>query len=1779
MDNFNQKAIGKDSLHIPYKKEPVSKIKKYFAGIVIAMITLVTTYMVHTHPELQLADLIGSGPSGDLGDTLYVPNYEGGIGEEGLLEVKSKTPIDGGGEFDSFTFEIHYSPIDALLFEQNPIVFDSETRFQNAAFQMTAEPEDGKLIVTIVLDDSVTVSDPAPTYTEVCSDFDSTTQLQCEMHNGCTWTAGPDTCTGTIGISPAIEDSHPTLFKLKTQLSDTVSQGQVVNLSYKNVSILDGTSEVTVPALPNSRITVQGGDELKVLRAEAIDSTHVALHFSDFLQDIGNSTAYVFDPALIVSDVESGTLYGYDQKVAVLTTAAAMMPGQEYVVSIDPVNTISSNTQGTVDDDFNTVVFHGYGNGVGAYSDFAMTEAKATGYNTLEVSFSHDVQPSSVTKGDFVLTQEGGGPLIIANVSSVTGNKVVLTTSENLLKANNYVIESLNPDSIIRSSDGAELGLDRTAFIGYKNGPRIIGATVSQVSGEYRAQITFDEPIQLGGVADNPVGTLFNSYTSPGSQVDDTNSATYQQSISGSTITLTNAIFNASNTNFAFVVSDLNWILNQKGIPVDPAYDSATFWGYGHQNSINSVGTPLVTKKDVVEIPGGTLDFSDIDISNVSILYNDGSPNLQSELIDSVTAVNDNLEIVTSSTMLPGRHYIVRIASDSNQTLAVKEFVIKPDLHILSAEAVNDEDIRIFFSENIDERDVDSGDFEVNDGGLILTGMTIDPGYESAVLETPGPLSPSSVYKVEETAGDVYSYDGNGLGKRIAFFPGFQTTAKSDVFVTDVNTLSSSKLRLAFSDDISESSFTPVNLNIFRFTSPSTREKLTVTDVTRVNSNTYELTISVQEPGKNYFIIFDGVKDADGLTLGNAEPVNFFGFDLPKASVSVVTPSVISNDVEGEIVLSGQNLDVVDTVRLNSTDVNIISKTPTSIAFSVPVNFEAGLYDIELIDQSNNVLVTEEGLLVIPPESDLEVVSSESKAIPFNVPNDGETKTKLWLLVKDPVDLNGISSVVVDLSQIGGPSTQEMNKDLGTQPQFSQWYTYEVTVPPTVATSDIPYELPVEVRRRAEVYEGTVSVRVTNDILHSNAPVINSVYVNPGSIAPDSEDALKISAQVSDSDGASTISSVVADLGALGVGFVNLTAVGDFGETESNELTTQFFESEEFTLPDTVEEGTYTINVVASDATGEQSTESTQLLVSSEISGPNIDQELSYISPRTSIPNDNKTEFSIHVYITDTDGIEDVQSVTANFGTIGLPPVSLSKDAEASGDTNSAWYSAEGLKIPKTAPRGMHDINVRASDKDGGTGSIRFQVEVTHKDMLGDPPRLIEDRSYTNPKIAINDGKTPITLYAFVRDDDDDIESVIANLSGIGQVGEESADEFTATGSGNDEEGELTGGNCPTGSKVIVCMNPSVKEGADGQWYILSGVTISKDTVPSPNPYQVEVIMTDSGGKTTRGNINVFVSDKAGAEGEQVLPQALMAIPTSPTSVEVVFNKEIATSSVARSGRGFTITDSADISQQLPIVGATINASGNIVTLSTANQVEGNRYVLSVSEEIKDISGRSVVEGVQNRLAFTGFKPLNKAPIVDYITATDIDEIEIEFRDKIKPSSVITGFGLDDYGIEVYETENTANRLKILGVEIVEPGNILRITTEPQKANTKYRVNISGLSSYDGTRNRSDINKGFVGYNIRVAQHLAAANLADLNNDGRVDFADFTIFSSVYGTVYYGEEANVHSAASSSKASVSQNTVGRPLEPDPNSTVPHSSEVEAGDASETDSDNNAESND
>lgn len=1715
-NNYNQMC--------DYKSYMLGKRKKrnrILVGVFASLFTLALGFTSYLKPNIFSAALTpGAMPVGT--DNLYIPSYSGNPGSEGTISIITEDGI-AADTFDAITFTLHYSPVNALIFDSNPIVLS--TAIPNSALELTSSPEPGSLNVVLIGD---------------------TTNL--------------------------ILGADETLFSLATQVNPDMPVGQTITMSVDNVAVMNGGS--TVPALDNietGSISLAGQAELKVLNAEAIDSTHVAVTFSDYLSNIGVIADYEITPGPIAPTlVQLGSDFGgYDQKTVVLTFPPTMTAGTQYTLTVDSPGNVEGNTQLGVHTNYDSAILFGYGQASTSLSSFGMVSAAVSNYNTITVTFTDAVSAASVSKSDFTLT--GTGAPTISNISSVSSNQVTLVVDGALLKQNTYLLSLAGGQTIQRASDGANLGIDRVAFNGTKNGPSITSASITETSGVYTLRVNFDENITVVGGGAGEVGQLFTTASGIGTGTT-INNTTTNYTVGTNYISFSDVGLNSATTNFTFSVTTPAWITNSYGVSMAEENRLVSFWGYGHTSTTNNIGTASVTKKDVIVVNQGSgatrLNFSGLTTTNVQVLENDTSgDNLTPVLIDSVGVVNDNLQIELINVLEPNINYIVRIYNGTG-TLAVAETSVPQNLNVTTASAVSSTQVRVNFSENIDERDIDATDFTITPA-LAVSGVTIDPGYQSVTL-TAAAQTAGTVYSVVvsgSTTG-VYAYGGNALGKTTAAFGGYGTSAAiSSTTLSSVQATSGTTLRLTFSDAVDPTTVTPVNIKIQN----SVGTQLTITGVTQVNSSTYDLTTAKQTANTNYFVVMQGVKDVAGLAIGNAKVLNFLGFQLPSASVSTVLPRSIVNDEDTEVILAGQNLDSIATVSIGTTQVEITEQTSSALTILVPADFVQGSYDIKIVDDEGTSYTLPSGILISVPVIPFSVVSSESKAIPYKVPNDGTTKTKLWVLVRDPVSIANVSSVVVDLSQIGGMSTVEMQKDTGTQPQYGQWYTYEVAVPDTVATSSTPYLLPVEARKGSEVVSGTLGIMVTGDVYESVAPTIDQLYVSPLSVSPKSGDPIRISAQISDEDGADTIVSVVADMGSLGIGFVPLTAV-DTGT--GKELVTKFFQSEEFTISSNVDEGDYTINVTALDDTGESTTQALTFTVSTTLTGPVINSTKSYLAPRKSVPNDGVTAFSIYAFVSDEDGVGDISSVTASFGILGLPPVSLQKAADTADTALSAWYSVEGLTVPKTSPTGVHNIEVTAEDSSGGVSNLILQLDVTYKDMIGDPPFIKEDESYTTPAVAINDGETPITIYAFVRDDDDDLDSVILNLSSIGQVGPEVGSGLTETGSTDSEvSSDGSGGNCPTGSNVIVCMKPSVKEGKDGQWFILPGVTINKSTMPSSNPYEIDIIATDATGKTDRGKLSVSVNDGNSFTNDAGPPKMLVAVPTSSTTLEIQFNEELQASSISSSGKEFIITDKNNVNNKLAVVGATINATGTIVTLSTANQEPGKEYVVNASDGVKDALGSALVAGASNRKIFYGFKSSNQAPTIEYISATDIDTVEIEFRDNLLPSSLVLNAvtanqePLDStlrgraLNIEIVESGGTSEKLEVLGVEFGDSGNVIKVKTATQKPEQRYRMMIKGISAYDGTQPTVTLNKLFKGYDARIAQRRAASNLADLNNDGKVDFLDFTIFSSVYGTIYINSTSAEQEASS---VQASEPSGGQPIPDTPDSTVPHTSEPAGG---------------
>ena len=966
------------------------------------------------------------------------------------------------------------------------------------------------------------------------------------------------------------------------------------------------------------------------------------------------------------------------------------------------------------------------------------------------------------------------------------------------------------------------------------------------------------------------------------------------------------------------------------------------------------------------------------------------------------------------------------------------------------------------------------------------------------------------------------------------------------------------ELRLTFSDPVDPVTVIPTNLTVIPYTNDNA-EKLTIrSGITTTDNTTFTLKTSLQEEGVNYFVILQGVKDANGLILGNNKVLNFKGTVPPQIQILGVTPNSLTSGTAASVVVSGKNLDTVTKAYLGTTEVSISEKSATSLTLSAPATLAVGAYDLKLEGLTVKTLTS--AIVVSAAAVPTTVDSESSKAVPYRV-KPGET-TVLWALVKSEADLN-ITNVFVDLSAIEGAPSVQMIRDTAPQQPKQQWYKLEVTVDPnasTTASSDLDYDLPVRVRKEsATVASGTIRLWVTNNIIDSVAPVVNSVTVSPLSIAPDATTPFTVSAKVTDMDGGDTIQNVVADLGTLGLGVIELSPLNS--ESTAN---SQYYTSgdEELTVPVTIAEGSYTITVTASDITNKEAVNTGTLTVSRSTSGPVIDKDLSYIGPQKSLPRDETTEFVLNVHVSDLDGIDDIDSVRAYFPTLGISSAAL----ETSDTGQSGMYTNKSsLTIPKQASLGVHSINIIATDSTNAKAQLTLQIDVTDEDIYGDPPRVFSDKSYITPRVAINDGKTPVTLYAFVQDADDDIEYVVANLSLIGQVGAETSNELGSTSGSSSSSIASSDDPCKSGSKTFVCMKPSIKEGDDGQWFVLPDVTISKYTSPSSEPYMVEIVATDETGKTGKGTIPVGVNDGVAFTNDRNPPEVMTAVSTGPEEVEVLFSEEIAANSVVP--EAFEIVDYNDVNSKLAVTNATINATGTIVTLTTERHIDGKEYMLIVNNKITDAVGVALVPGAKNRVQLIGYRSGNskKVPLLDMVTAIDSDTVEVEFRDYLQPSSIkikpvvsnqekLAPRSANDLNIEIREADDTSKSLQVLGVEMPE-GNVLKITTEPQKPDTKYRIYFTDLATYSGTESKSILSGTFKGDNTRqLVQQEKLVRTADLNGDGKVDFLDFTMFSAAYGTTYDTGTSDSSDDSTSVSSSVHQTTIDNP-----DSTVPHTS--------------------
>jgi hypothetical protein len=1199
----------------------------------------------------------------------------------------------------------------------------------------------------------------------------------------------------------------------------------------------------------------------------------------------------------------------------------------------------------------------------------------------------------------------------------------------------------------------------------------------------------------------------------------------------------------------------------------ESGYNVAKLYGFG--NDVPAVqSTFAVTKAVTTAADKITLTFSEpvavgsvskeafsvkVDGSGADLVIVDATPSGNTVVLTldpvAVLAADKTALVTVNSTTVP-----VRRASDNAvlgfNKATVAGFGATADLALTGVEVLDNKNLLVSFSANLDQASVSATKFKVDgtNGTKVPASFEIQTGFQKVKLTFGNPFDPDLYTLVADTgANGILPYGATGkylvpyMGVfSIAQAPGVQSAVK--LVSVDVN--SSTKITLHFSGALMANTVLPVNMEAETLFPAG---KLTLVSATLKDAQTVEVVTAQQDSDKNYFLTMAGVKDASGLTLGNNRVMNFLGFKVSPVVVRTLKPAAVTNEAEKVVAVLGENLDTVASARIGNTEVQVSEKTAGAMSLTIPKGFTPGSYDLNLLNVAGQTSTLANALTVQVSIVPMKVVSEASYTAPARIAPDGKTAVTLYAVVEDPTALNQVSRVSIDLSPIGG-TVQDMEK--GAVAQNRQIYSYTTMVPTTVATKADPYVLNVEALKGTEVAKGTVSLMVTKATQVSVPPVIDQLYANPSTMVPDGEAKGKISARITDADGASTIKSVVADLGELGVGFVKLTAIGDDASMAGQQ--TGSFISTEFSVPKMTSEKAYTVTVTAQDETGATATKTVVLTVSTAQNAPKFDAAKTYIGPRKSVPRDGKTSFSIHAMVSDPDGVNDIESVTAYFGTSGLKPEALTIDPTVTKESTgkSALWNVDRITIPSVIPLGIQDAEIVAVDKAGGKANIVLQFEVTDKDTLGEKPFINSAKSYTAPKIALNDGKTPVTLYAFVRDDDENLESVVVNLANLGQIGPELPSDFGESGVPAAVP-NVDGKECGSSATGIVCMVPGFKEGNLGQWWSINGVTVSKDVAASDQPYKVEVIATDVTGNVTRGQIPVSVRDSLNLSTDKTPPAVIAAVPVGSGSIEVLFSKPLDAASVAATGSNFTITQSKDVNQKLNVFGSTIDAAGRVVTLTTDAQASGTDYVLSVSSKVMDTAGIPMVAGRTSQFGFRGFQDSDKVPVVDSIGAMDGETVQIDFMNDIRPSSVKLGESAKggDFSVKIAEVES-GQALAVKAVRFVESGKSLEVKTDMQKSATRYRVTISNVASAAGIQSKSPIAKFFKSINIKAVQKAAVASGADLNGDGKVDFIDFTMFSAVYGQTIGQVPADTGLAGGQGL---------NPITPTPDSLIPHTS--------------------
>lgn len=846
-------------------------------------------------------------------------------------------------------------------------------------------------------------------------------------------------------------------------------------------------------------------------------------------------------------------------------------------------------------------------------------------------------------------------------------------------------------------------------------------------------------------------------------------------------------------------------------------------------------------------------------------------------------------------------------------------------------------------------------------------------------------------------------------------------------------------------------------------------------------------------------------------------------------------------------VIKWKFLDNVLKFFIWNTETSIILQENSSATIEIPV-LEKWKYDLIAIDKNNKKIILENVFTFTDKRvQNITINSENSYASPARILNNSLMKTTLWTVISWINWVNDINRVTADLRPLWWSPVAQMKRVTVADQKI--WFSLEwVIAHPTAQTSEEAIEIKITAEDTNWLKNyWTISLYVTNNLILSSTPKIE----NPSIVYNKKENKISPFVKITDDDWIHDIQTVTVDLSSFWLWFQVLKSIDKLWKTISrtwevnrstnlllrNEKKTSIFRLDEaLDIPNDRKAWKYNIIFSAYDKTWEEASinyefnytwwnapEFTKIYDRND----DDDNDNQYVHlNRWKIPNDWFTSFNLSTTVKDKDWADDIVEVRADLTSIWWDVIILERQWASVEWTavQSSVFTATWITIPSTVTLWWHEFTMVANDKQWNQTSVSVEIKVTETDVQWKHIELISEKWYTQPPFA-----TPwtwsVSLNVFVKNNWKKVETVIAYLENIAKYTWswtiQSLISWTWAWVKIDKF-------CENPSDRIICMEPSIKEWREWQWFRLDDVQIDEETVPSTERYRIKVVAIQEWWKAIEWWTYLTVNDWTLPTYDNGSPKLQMAISTSPNSVQLVFSNPLDIKKLKTSH--FKITNAEDVKERISIRSFTMSSDQKIVILKTSNQSAKTRYTVIADSEKIWLKEDSFTD---NHKDFIWFDKDSIAPNLYKIETLSPTKIALYFEQWISPTSIEKN--ADNF--KIFSSGLDSKPLKVLQTYFADDNNkILYLSTEEQVMNQKYTVLVQNLVSaswvpiwwYKRKQSRYAkwryfwITKEFWWHRgenlheVAIKKWLTHFDISNAYEDNCIDFKDFTMFTRDY---------------------------------------------------------------